>query len=68
MGSGLVFCFRGSQILTLDVLVMYVANHKKENAQSQKSRPNPHCYSIDHNLHLKSKKQDLTPIVAFIKR
>ena len=43
MGSGLVFCFRGSQILTLNVLVMYVANHKRENAQSQKSRPDPHC-------------------------
>lgn len=42
MGSGLVFCFRGSQILTLDILVMYVANHKKENAQSQKSRPDPY--------------------------
>lgn len=41
MGSGLVFCFRGSQILTLDILVMYVANHKKENAQSQKLRPDP---------------------------
>ena len=64
MGSGLAFCFRGSQILTLDVLVMCVANHKKENAQSQKSRPDPHCLTpIVGNLHLKSKKQDLTPIV-----
>lgn len=29
MGSGLVFCFRGSQTLTLSAQVMYVANHKK---------------------------------------
>jgi len=41
MGSGLVFCFRGSQILTLDVLVMYVVNHKKENARSKKQDLTP---------------------------
>jgi hypothetical protein len=40
---------------------MYVANHKKENAQSQKSRPDLHWSLV------KSKKQDLilTPICTY---
>ncbi len=41
MGSGLAFFFCGSQILTLDVLVMYVVNLKKENAQSKKQDLTP---------------------------
>ncbi len=64
MGSGLVFCFRVSQILTLNVLVMHVANHKKENAQSQKSRPDPHC--LTPTAQLTSQKQKTRPDPNFM--